>query len=239
MRPELLLQRRGVLQNEVENRVVVLRPKRAALGGLRVVGGPEEPLEDGARVGFLGYGRRGRAPGDGVRVGAGVARVAVARKAAALAPDLQAREAGQVADLIGRELIRRDARANPGAARLDRVAAGEPGRRRPGVVAAAVAERERVRLSQAGEDVELGLVWRERLHDGREREVLAFGSGRPQPHVHAVRDEEKRHPNRLVRGGTARPRRGGHHRFQRRKRHQGAEAAKRGLSRDSWCHRVV
>ena len=114
----------------------------------------EEPLEHEARVGLLGDGLGRAFPGNVGGVGAGVATIAVAREAAAFAPDLQRGEAGLVADPHRRDLIDRRAVVDVRPGGLRRVGAGKPAGGGSGVVAGTVAKGEGVLLGEAGEHVE-------------------------------------------------------------------------------------
>src|SRR6185295_18461839 len=59
------------------------------------------------------------------------------------------------------------------------VYAGQPGRRRSGVVARAIALGVRLQVRQAGENVELAIELFERLQVGRQLETMADGLGLP------------------------------------------------------------
>src|SRR5581483_5729986 len=124
---------------------------------LAVRSGAEDPLEQQARVG-LGRDRgRRRLPGEVVLVGAGVAVVAVAGPAARVAAQLQGGEAGEVADVVGHDLVDGHAGVDVGAAGLLDADAGEEGAAGAGVVTAAVVAGGGVAVVEAAEDLDLVL----------------------------------------------------------------------------------
>ena len=131
-------QPRGVVEHEVEQAAVLPRPDgpHRRIGGVAVA---EQPREYPARVVLVGQRRGGRAPGDGVAVGAAIAGIAAADHPHVLQPELQRRQRGLAADLLRQDLIDRHAVAYVGAARLLRVHAGQPARAGAGMVAGAVA----------------------------------------------------------------------------------------------------
>ena len=91
---ELAVDGAGVVEDEVEDRTAAaawrcLSDAPALARRARA----EEALEDEPRVGLGRHRRRGRLPGEVVLVGAGVARVAVARLADRVAGQLQRGEA--------------------------------------------------------------------------------------------------------------------------------------------------
>src|SRR6185295_9963641 len=112
---------------------------------------------------------------------------------ALLAAQLDRRQLRPAADLLRRELVDRDARADVLAVRLPRLAAGEERGARPGVVAGAVAIRPRLVVGEAGDYQEVvpnGLQRGQRL--GKD-EVRAEVLGEPVIVVHAVGDREESH----------------------------------------------
>ena len=117
----------------------------------------EQPVEDEPRVDLLGHRRRFRPPRDVRRVGAAVARVAVARLAAALDAQLKRGQPRATADRQSRHLVGRDPHLDVRAVGLVRVGAGQERGERPSVVAGAVAERLAVVLGQAAEDQQVVL----------------------------------------------------------------------------------
>src|SRR5206468_8199456 len=121
--------------------------------------------------------------------GAAVAGVAVAVLRAALAAELQRREAGVSTDDARGNLVDRDAVLDVGARRFLRMAAGEEGCRRARVVAGAVAEREAIVLREAGQDRNLILNGGQRLQDRRHLGEEALVRRAPRRHVDSVRNE--------------------------------------------------
>src|SRR5205807_10182163 len=115
----------GVLGDEVEDTLAIAFAAFAGRGGLGGVGAGKEPVEDQLRVDLLGLRRRLAAPGDVRRVGATVARVAVAGGPARLAADLQRRESRSLANLLGGKLVNRGADLDVGAGGLARLAASQ------------------------------------------------------------------------------------------------------------------
>ena len=91
---ELLFQGAGVVEDEIQDRPLLLAAELEVLASLAGRAGAEEPLEDEARIGLGGHGQGGGAPGQVVLVGAGIAGVAVAGLPHAVAGQLQRRETG-------------------------------------------------------------------------------------------------------------------------------------------------
>ena len=213
-----------IFAHRVEDRLAL----RVATLALQVGARAEEPLEDQLRVHFLGHRLRGRAPGDVGLVDAGVARVAAAGQLAGFGADLEGGQARAVAEAGRGELVGRDAGADVGAVGLAGLGAGEEGRHRAGVVAAAVAVGAGLVGGEAGEHREVGLVRREGREDRRQLgRQGAFGADAPAVHVHAVGDVQDRHAVRrgLLRGRVA----GGPgsldaHRLEPRQGHDGAQS---------------
>ena len=86
----------GVFEHEVEHALFELLALGALLGG---AAHGKQPLEDQLGVDFLGLGRALGAPGDVGRVGAAIARVAVAGLRAAIAAQLERGKLRLAADL--------------------------------------------------------------------------------------------------------------------------------------------
>ena len=206
---------------------VALRPLG---GGTRT----EEAVEDELGVHFLGLRLGGRAPGHRGGVNAGVAGVAVARHRTGLRADLKGGQTRLVREPRGGDLVHGDARADVGAVRLARLAAGEEGSERTGVVAAAVAVGAGLVRREAGEDGEIAAIRRDGLKDrGQLGGQIALGLRRPVHHVLAVGDVEEGHAvgRGLAGGGVAGgPARHRPHRFEPREREGRAETFECGAA---------
>ena len=160
----------GVFEGEVEDALLVEVTLLliGAVAGL--ASADEQAVEDRTRVDLLGHRRGGRAPGDVRRIGAAIARVAVARLSAPLDAQLERGQPGLAADLLGGNLVGRDPDVDVGPISLERMYAREEARERPGMIAAAVTECLGVVLGQAGEHQQVVLEWPQRLEDPGEVE---------------------------------------------------------------------
>ena len=98
--------------------------------------------------------------------------------------------------------------------------AGQPGRRRARMIAAAVALGVRLQMRQAGENIELALQFFQRLQIRRELESGANFGGLPLVEDDSVRNVNESQPRscrRLRRESR-------NHRIQHRQRQRGAQA---------------
>ena len=98
----------------------------------------EQPFEHEPRIGFGRQGLVVRAPGEVVFVGAGVTRIAVPGLAHRVAGQFERREAREVPDLVGDDLVDGDAGADVRARGLLDAHAGQEGAAGARVVAGAV-----------------------------------------------------------------------------------------------------
>ena len=114
-----------------------------------------------------------------------------------------------------------------------RLAAGQEGRRGPGVVARAVAVGPGLVAGQAAEDEQVLPERGHRLEDRRQVEAGPLGLGRPVGHDGAVGHVEEGHPprrpGRRDGAGGERPRQ---HRLQEREGHDRADAPEQRPPRD-------
>jgi hypothetical protein len=101
-----------VFQDEIENALVVLPAKRAALRRFRGNAIGKEAFKYQARIDFRGQRSGFALPGKIELVGATVTRVASARLLPLVTAQLERGEAGQLAQPRRRHLIHRNARAN-------------------------------------------------------------------------------------------------------------------------------
>src|SRR5690606_34625663 len=99
-----------------------------------LVGRAEQPVKEMARGDFLARGGRFAPPRDAVGIGAAIARVARAGEPPRLAADLEGGELGRRSQVLGRNLVDRDAGADILAVGLHRVTTGKEGRRAAGMV---------------------------------------------------------------------------------------------------------
>ncbi len=145
-------------------------------------------------VDLLGHRRVGRPPGDVRGIGATIARVAVARLAAALDAQLQRGQPRLAADLLGGDLVDRDPRVDVGAVGLERM---DPVRKQesdrawsppPSPSASALC------WARPGEDQQIVPERLQGLESRRQRESGPFFLGPPVGHVHAVGNVEESHP---------------------------------------------
>ena len=114
-----------VLAHQVKDALAVARAPGAGFRIQAEVGRAEQTLEGHPWVDLRRHGRRGRAPGDAVGVGAAVARIAVAHRARVFTAQLNRWEAGLDSHLLRGDLVRRDARVDVGAGCLLAVNAGQ------------------------------------------------------------------------------------------------------------------
>src|SRR5262249_20832644 len=138
---------------------------------LALCAGAEQPLEDQPRISLGRDRRRGRAPSEVVLIGTRIARVAVAGLACRLAGEFQRWEAREMADLVGDELVDRNAGMDVGAGRFAHAHTGEERAIGAGVIARAVGTGGRVYVIQAGEDLNVLLERLQRLHGLGQLEV--------------------------------------------------------------------
>ena len=224
--PEARPQPAGVLAHEVEQAPVLPRAHRPhrGVGGVAIA---EQPLEHAARVGLVGQRGRGRAPRDGVAVGAAVAGIAAPDHPHVLQPQLERRQRRRAADILGQHLVDGHAVPDVRPLRLLRVDAGQPARARAGVVAGPVPERLAVAVGQSGQHQEPIAKRLERVQRLRERESGA-GLGRgPVAHDHAVGGIDERHPG----DGSERGRERGGHRIEEREGDRRSQASQEGPTR--------
>lgn len=139
----------------------------------------EQALEDYAGL-ILGDVGRGRiAPGNGIDVET-VARIAGTGRGR-IDGHFDRLDLRVLADDLGRELIGsgRELHFDAGTRSVISVNTGQPGRRRAGVVAAAIALGIRLQVRQAGENIELAVQLFKRLQVGRQFEAVAELGGLP------------------------------------------------------------
>ena len=196
---ELLLERAGVVEDEIEDRPLLLAAQLEVLAALARRAGAEEPLEHEPRIGLGRHGDRGIAPRQVELIGARVAGIAVARLPHAVAGELQRGKPGQVADPLGRHLVDRDARVDVGAGRLLDPDARQEGPARPRVVARPVQAADGVEVVQPAQHLDLLLDLLERLQRPGELEVLPQPFGPPMTLMHAVGNVDIGHPQRGAR----------------------------------------
>ena len=169
---ELLLERAGVVKDEIEDRALLLAAQVEVLAALARRTGAEEPLEHQARIGLGRDGHRGIAPRQVELIGAGIAGIAVARLPHAVAGELQRGKPGQVADPLGRHLVDRDARVDVGAGRLPDPDARQERPARPRMVARPVQAAIGIEVVQSAQDLDLLLDLFQRLQRPGELEVF-------------------------------------------------------------------
>ena len=162
--------------------------------------GTEEPLEHQPRIGLGRHRDRGVAPRQVELVGTGIAGIAVARLAHAVAGELQRGKPRQVADALGRHLVDRDARVDVGAGRLLDPDARQERSARPGMVARPVQAAVGVDVVESAQDLDLLLDLFQRLQRPGELEIFALALGPPVTLIHAVGNVDIGHPQRGTRG---------------------------------------
>ena len=170
---ELLLERAGVVADEIEDRALLLAAQVEVLAALARRAGTEEPLEDQPRIGLGRHRHRRTAPRQVELVGAGIAGIAVARLAHAVAGELERRKPRQVADPLGRHLVDRDAGVDVGAGRLPDPDARQERAARPRMVARPVQAADGIDVVQSAQDLDLVLDLLQRLQRPGELEVFA------------------------------------------------------------------
>ena len=206
---------------------MLLRYRARRGAGRRVefqVFGSEQALEDGAGVDLRRHGGCGAAPGDAVGVGAAIARIAVSDGARVLAAQFQRGEPRFGGESAGRDLIRRNAVMDVGAAGLFAVDARQEGGSGAGMVARAVAEFVSVVVGKPGENQHLLAVGFQRGQNAREFVVAANGLRRPvlhnNPIWHVGEHEADGRLADAAHGGE-----GGRHRVEHRQGDGGSHAA--------------
>ena len=162
-----VLELTGVFHDEVQDAQFIAFPLLATGLGLAFDLVRKEAFEDQARVDLLGHGQRFRFPGKVRRVRTAVPRIAIARIQAALDSQLQRGEARLLTDLLGGELVHRDAGLDIRAVRLPWLPAGQEGRHGPRMIAGAISMRPRLVGGEPAQN-------QERVLD---RRVAAPGSG--------------------------------------------------------------
>ena len=211
----------GVLEDRVHHRAVARPAGR----------GPEDAVEDGARLHLARQRPIRRRPRDAV------ARQRVREEPLALGRQLQRRQQRFLPDVTAGDLVRRHA---AGADRLPVVVEpGEPGRRAPDVP---VAERR----PDVARDDQLVLERLERAHPLVQLHEPPVGSGLgrvPRAARDPVREVEVRQPPRARRAGrrlNAPAERGDRvHDVEQRQRHRGADSAQDRPPGDASCrHRI-
>ena len=145
-------------------------------------------------------------------------------------PSSSEREPRVLADVLGRDLVDRDAVLDVGAGGLARMHAGQVGRGGTGMVAGTVAERGAVPMPEAREDQRVLAERLERLHHPR---VLEPGAGRrrgPLIHRDAVGHVRECQPDRrfddVRRAGEC-----GRHRIEHRQRDDGPHSLEERAAR--------
>ena len=167
-RAEAALQVAGFFGNRIEDAALLRDAREALAGGARLA---EDALEGGARIGLHRQRRGGRAPGDGVHVGAAEAGRAAADVAGEiLGGEFEGGQRRVLADLLRDDLIDGGVGENVlgfGALGPD---AGEESGGADGVIADLAAG---MRAGEVGDDEQRILERFERLEDGRELETRA------------------------------------------------------------------
>src|SRR5205807_1404968 len=135
---ELIAEAPGIVEDEVENRSLLLLPLLERFLALSGRTGAEETLEYQPRVGLGGHRRGRRLPGKVVLIRAGISGIAVARFAHGIARQLEGWEACQRACLRSGDLVNGNAAMDVGAGGFFHAHAGEEGSAGAGVVTGAV-----------------------------------------------------------------------------------------------------
>ena len=148
-------------------------------------------------------GRIRRTPRQIVLVGARVTRIAVARLAHGVAGQFERRKPRQMSDLLRRDLIDRNTGVNVRAGRLFDANAGEKRAAGTRVIACPIRSRGGIDVIQAAENLQLILHPLERLHRAGQFELPAFAFRPPVRLDRAIREIDKRHPQRRP-GGAGR-----------------------------------
>ena len=138
--PRSALQLLGVVRSRNRGCCGATSPARRALPGLSDSAVAEQPLEQGARIENRRQRLRLASPCEIVRVGAGIARIAVARLTRVFQAEFERRETRLLADLVRDDLIARDAGLDVDQRLLD-LYAGEIRSAAAAVIARAVEQR--------------------------------------------------------------------------------------------------
>ena len=223
-RPEVAFELPRVFGHEVKDRTAELVAAGTVLRAQTGVGA-EQAFEHGPWIEH----RRQRlglaAPGQIVGVRTGVAGVAIAGLTGVLHAELERREARIVADLVGDDLVARDAAMDVGH-RLLGLDSGQIRSAAAAVVAGAVEQGASIVVREVAEDGDVVAHGLERLHDARERAEFAFVVDLPVPDVHAVGHVDESHTD----WGLHRRGEGGCHRIEHGQRDGCAEAAQEGAA---------
>ena len=148
--PRPRLEAVDIARDVIENAALLLQRARRAAGSV-LSPSPNRRSNTARGFGSIGSGVVGAAPGNRVGVRAAIAGVAAAGEARRVEADLERGELRALAELLGRDLVDRNAGVDVRAFGLLGVDAGEPGGARARVVARAVAERAAVDLRQAAQ----------------------------------------------------------------------------------------
>ena len=184
--PEGFLERVGIVENNVDDRLVL------GFALTAFVGVAEEAVEGALRVNFAGKGDIGLFPGNVGSVKSGQIDIAVNAGSDGLGAEFHGGKLGVPTDGVGGDLVDGDSVGGdirPGGAGDGR--AGEPAR---GFVVVAVA-LVRGLVGEAADDSEVFLDGFERAQDGREFEGFAAAAGSPFVGAHAIGHEEAGHPD--------------------------------------------
>ncbi len=221
---------RRALVDEIEDAAAISQAARPSLRRDARVDVAKQAFEDQARVGFRGHRRRRAAPRQAVGVRARIPRVAVADGPRVVAPEFERTEPRVLADVLGRDLVDRDAVLDVGTGGLARVHASQVGRGGTGMVARTVTKRGAIPMPEARKDQGVLAERLERLHHPR---VLEPGAGRrrgPLIHRDPVGDVRECQPDRRF-GDVRRAGECGRHRIEHRQRDDGPHSLEERAAR--------
>ena len=219
-RPQRPLQRRHFRRHEIQNRPVLLEPRRPRRR-VRAVARPEQPLEHRPRVVLHRQRRRRRPPRNRVRIRAAIPRVARPQHFHRVQRQLQRRQLRLLPQVLRHELVQRHPRPDVRPFRLFRPHARQPRRRRPRMVPNPFARRRHRRLiRQPAQHQRLRPERLQRLQDQRKLERRPVPGRRPHPHLHAVGDVDRPQPLHPPRRRRPQRRKRRHHPVQQRQRHR-------------------
>ena len=205
-------QRIHFLGDRIENAPGVLHASQALSRASTVA---EQALEDDARMCFRRIRCRGITPRNGVDV------EAVTRIAGTLSWEVDGQfERGELrilSDFVCSDLIgsRRKPYFNARLRAIVRMHAGEPCRRRARMIARSIAERVRLQMREAADNVQITLHRLERLENRRQLESCSDLLRLPLLLDHTIRYIDEAKPRNRLAGGRQR----GHHRIEKRQSH--------------------
>ena len=190
------IQPTGIIENKVQDAEPSTQSASLVLGLLALLPVTEETIERTTRIDLLRMGSGLAGPGDIVRIGAAVTRVAIAGVTSAIAAKLERGEFREITDLPGGGLVNRHADPDSRSMRLHRLGPGQKNRRGAGVITGAIAIGPALVMGQACEHQQVIANSVQRLQAPGHLVVASAALWNPVLEVDSIGNEAEGHPDR-------------------------------------------